>query len=118
LGRGCWPGLQLILFISQEAVELLSEEQRLVGGELEQHPPRRPPPAVRSFSGFVGIGQRYHALPWYVLTYDTGKGGYIISATKDQPMSARRFTAGEEPFARTEDMRRIREFWAEGQLSP
>jgi hypothetical protein len=70
-------------------------------------------PGIKHF----GIGQRYHALPWNVLTYDTGKGGYVISATKDQLMSAPHFAAGEEPFARTEDMRRIREFWAEGQLS-
>jgi hypothetical protein len=73
--------------------------------------------AVMSFGGFLGIGQRYHALPWNVLTYDTGKGGYVISATKDRLMNAPNFAAGEEPFARTEDMRRIREFWAEGQLS-
>lgn len=73
--------------------------------------------AVMSFGGFLGIGQRYHALPWSVLTYDTGKGGYVISATKDQLMSAPHFAAGEEPFARTEDMRRIREFWTQGQLS-
>jgi len=73
--------------------------------------------AVMSFGGFLGIGQRYHALPWNVLTYDTSKGGYVISTTKDQLMSAPHFAAGEEPFARTEDMRRIRQFWAEGQLS-
>jgi hypothetical protein len=53
-------------------------------------------------AAFLGIGQRYHALPWNVLTYDTGKGGYVISATKDQLMSAPHFAAGEEPFARTE----------------
>jgi sporulation protein YlmC with PRC-barrel domain len=73
--------------------------------------------AVMSFGGFLGIGQRYHALPWNMLTYDTSKGGYVISATKDQLISAPHFAAGEEPFARTEDMRRIRQFWAEGQLS-
>jgi hypothetical protein len=30
--------MQFLLLISQEAVQLLSQEQRLVGGEREQHP--------------------------------------------------------------------------------
>ena len=34
--------------------------------------------AVMSFGGFLGIGDRYHPLPWHVLTYDTGRGGYVI----------------------------------------
>src|SRR6478736_5569198 len=33
---------------------------------------------VRSFGGFLGIGESYHPLPWRVLTYDTRLGGYII----------------------------------------
>jgi PRC-barrel domain len=31
--------------------------------------------AVMSFGGFLGIGDRYHPLPWSVLTYDPGQGG-------------------------------------------
>jgi hypothetical protein len=34
--------------------------------------------AVMSFGGFLGIGDRYHPLPWDVLTYDTGQGGYVV----------------------------------------
>ncbi len=40
--------------------------------------------AVMSFGGFLGIGERYHPLPWDKLTYDTDKGGYNIGATQDQ----------------------------------
>ena len=29
--------------------------------------------AVMSFGGFLGIGDRYHPLPWDVLTYDTSE---------------------------------------------
>jgi hypothetical protein len=29
--------------------------------------------AIMSFGGFLGIGQKYHPLPWNALTYDTGK---------------------------------------------
>jgi hypothetical protein len=36
--RGCRPGVQFLLFISEKAIELLSQEQGLVRRELEQHP--------------------------------------------------------------------------------
>jgi len=40
--------------------------------------------AVMSFGGFLGIGERYHPLPWDKLTYDTGKGGYNVGHTQDE----------------------------------
>ena len=40
--------------------------------------------AVMSFGGFLGMEDRYHPLPWHVLTYDTGQGGYLIDL--DQSM--------------------------------
>ncbi len=39
--------------------------------------------AVMSFGGFLGIGERYHPLPWDSLTYDTDKGGYNVGVTQD-----------------------------------
>jgi hypothetical protein len=30
--------------------------------------------AVMSFGGILSMGDRYHPLPWHVLTYDTGEG--------------------------------------------
>ena len=39
--------------------------------------------AVMSFGGFLGIGERYHPLPWGSLTYDTDKGGYNVGHTTD-----------------------------------
>lgn len=45
--------------------------------------------AVMSFGGFLGIGERYHPLPWDVLTYDTKLGGYNVGMAaanlKDAP---------------------------------
>jgi hypothetical protein len=38
--------------------------------------------AVMSFGGFLGIGEKYHPLPWQVLDYDTGKGGYVVDLDK------------------------------------
>lgn len=34
--------------------------------------------AIMAFGGFLGIGERYHPLPWSMLTYDTDKGGYVV----------------------------------------
>src|SRR3546814_19444780 len=39
--------------------------------------------AVMSFGGFLGIGERYHPLPWSLLTYDTTQGGYLVDLDKD-----------------------------------
>jgi hypothetical protein len=38
--------------------------------------------AEMSFGGFLGIGDRYHPLPWSVLGYDTDKEGYVVDLTK------------------------------------
>lgn len=38
--------------------------------------------SVMSFGGFLGIGEKYHPLPWQVLDYDVTKGGYIIECDK------------------------------------
>jgi sporulation protein YlmC with PRC-barrel domain len=49
--------------------------------------------AVMSFGGFLGIGEKYHPLPWDVLDYDTGLGGYRVSAVgenfRDAPSDSR-----------------------------
>jgi hypothetical protein len=73
--------------------------------------------AVMSFGGFLGIGQRYHALPWNVLTYDTDRGGYVIDADRDLLMKAPSYGHGEEPFSRSDRMRSIRDYWSSGHLS-
>jgi PRC-barrel domain len=40
--------------------------------------------AVMSFGGFLGIGESYHPLPWRVLDYDTGLGGYVVDLDKEK----------------------------------
>jgi hypothetical protein len=44
--------------------------------------------AVLSFGGFLGIGEKYHPLPWQLLTYDPASNAYVISLTKDQLKAA------------------------------
>ena len=34
--------------------------------------------AVLSFGGFLGLGEDHYPLPWSMLDYDTGKGGYVV----------------------------------------
>lgn len=34
--------------------------------------------AIMSFGGFLGIGEKYHPLPWEQLNYDPGRDGYVV----------------------------------------
>ncbi len=38
--------------------------------------------AVMSFGGFLGLGEKYHPLPWNLLTYDERQGGYVVNLDK------------------------------------
>lgn len=38
--------------------------------------------AIMAFGGFLGIGERYHPLPWSVLNYDVDKEGYVVPLDK------------------------------------
>jgi sporulation protein YlmC with PRC-barrel domain len=40
--------------------------------------------AIMSFGGFLGVGERYHPLPWNNLKYDTRQGGYVVGLTRQQ----------------------------------
>ena len=55
--------------------------------------------AVMSFGGFLGIGERYHPLPWKALTYDTDLGGYVVDVTREQLDRAPTFGRDETPWA-------------------
>jgi sporulation protein YlmC with PRC-barrel domain len=34
--------------------------------------------AIMSFGGFLGIGERYHPLPWSILHFDVEQGGFVV----------------------------------------
>ncbi len=38
--------------------------------------------AILSFGGFLGIGDKYHPVPWSVLSYDVSRGGYVTTLDK------------------------------------
>jgi sporulation protein YlmC with PRC-barrel domain len=44
--------------------------------------------AVIGFGGFLGIGEKYHAVPWSLLDYDPERGGYVVPFTKEQLKAA------------------------------
>jgi sporulation protein YlmC with PRC-barrel domain len=40
--------------------------------------------AIMSFGGFLGVGEKYHPLPWDMLDYDTDLGGYRVATPGEQ----------------------------------
>jgi PRC-barrel domain len=74
--------------------------------------------AVMSFGGFLGIGESYHPLPWRVLTYDTGLGGYVVDLDKETLRGAPSFGRDETPDwgnrewgTRVHDYYRVPPYW-------
>ncbi|MCP5432832.1 MAG: PRC-barrel domain-containing protein [Alphaproteobacteria bacterium] len=39
--------------------------------------------AVLSFGGFLGMGEKFHALPWSTLDYSDDKDGYVVPYDKE-----------------------------------
>ena len=40
--------------------------------------------ATLAFGGVLGVGAKYHALPWNVLTYNTDLGGYQLDIDREK----------------------------------
>ena len=51
--------------------------------------------AVIGFGGFLGIGEKYHAVPWSALDYEKDRGGYVVPFTKDQLQAAPAYSIKE-----------------------
>ena len=51
--------------------------------------------AIMSFGGFLGIGERFHPLPWDMLRYDTDLGGYVVPIGEDELRDAPHYTSDE-----------------------
>jgi sporulation protein YlmC with PRC-barrel domain len=51
--------------------------------------------AILSFGGFLGIGERYHPLPWNALTYDERLGGYNVALPVERLKGAPSYGANE-----------------------
>ena len=44
--------------------------------------------AVVGFGGFLGMGEKYHPVPWSQLDYNKSDGAYVVPYTKDQLQAA------------------------------
>jgi hypothetical protein len=54
--------------------------------------------AVMSFGGFLGIGERYHPLPWKALDFDPRLGGYVADLSREQLERAPSYASDEAPW--------------------
>ena len=51
--------------------------------------------AIVGFGGFLGMGEKYHPLPWSTLDYDPTEGGYVVNLTKEQLQAAPAYSMEE-----------------------
>lgn len=63
--------------------------------------------AVMSFGGFLGIGERYHTLPWDTLKYDPEFGGYVVNVSREKLESGPHHARNDDPWGDPEYGRRI-----------
>jgi sporulation protein YlmC with PRC-barrel domain len=53
--------------------------------------------AIVGFGGFLGMGEKYHPIPWSSLTYDEREGGYVVNFTREVLEAAPRITGNRSP---------------------
>ena len=66
--------------------------------------------AIMSFGGFLGIGKRFHPLPWSMLEYDPAQGGYVVALGEQALRDAPHYDAEELAHlggARYDDYRQV-----------
>ena len=50
---------------------------------------------VMSFGGFLGMGEKYHQLPWDGLSYDLEQEGYVVNLSRDDLNAAPTYSRDE-----------------------
>lgn len=63
--------------------------------------------AVMSFGGFLGIGERYHPLPWDTLKFEPEYGGYVVNISREVLEGGPHYARNEEPWGDPEYGRRV-----------
>lgn len=51
--------------------------------------------AIMSFGGFLGIGERFHPVPWSLLDYDVERDGFVVPLDQSALKGAPHYDAGE-----------------------
>src|SRR5215207_6584890 len=67
--------------------------------------------AVMSFGGFLGIGERYHPLPWASLDYDVNQGGYVVDLDRSKLELAPSYGREEDPWRDPAYASDIDQYW-------
>ena len=67
--------------------------------------------AALEFGGFLGIGTDRYPLPWSMLKYDTGMGGYVVSLAKEQLEKAPRYERSAAPEYTDDYGRRVYDYY-------
>jgi len=69
--------------------------------------------AVLAVGGFLGIGEKYFAVPWSVLTLDTDRKCFLVDVDKERLARAPGFDADHWPaMADPEWAGEIRDYWS------
>jgi sporulation protein YlmC with PRC-barrel domain len=74
--------------------------------------------AVMSFGGFLGIGEKYHPVPWSMLKYDISKKGYVVPMDKAMLEKAPAYAADDMRYddrawnTRVHDYYKAPPYWA------
>jgi len=66
---------------------------------------------VMSFSTFLGMGGREHAIPWSKLTYDTSLDGFRCDITEEQLKGAPESISDNDDWGDTRRNRAINDYW-------
>lgn len=53
--------------------------------------------AIMSFGGFLGIGEKFHPLPWASLSYDPDREGFVVNVSREQLEGAPSYGRADEP---------------------
>lgn len=51
--------------------------------------------AIMSFGGFLGLGKRFHPLPWSMLHYEPSQGGFVVLLDREALENAPHYDAEE-----------------------
>jgi hypothetical protein len=51
--------------------------------------------AIMSFGGFLGIGEKFHPVPWALLDFDVERGGFTVPLTPAALKGAPNYDAAE-----------------------
>ena len=67
--------------------------------------------AIMSFGGFLGIGEKYHPLPWSALSYDQDKPGYVVDVDRKTLENAPSYDMDEDFLWTPEYGRRVDKYY-------